>query len=111
MEHPDEEMVWLGDLSGFRIEHDDELGIELVHRCSYRMPMPGDMYYLGNIVEVARQHTDCRPFRELPSWSGLRPQQLPQLAAGIVWADLLATLILEPIDRPRKRARRWFWLW
>lgn len=64
-QHPADEMVWLGDLSGFRIIAGHGRRTELVHRCGWTHDLGDDVIsYLANLLDgPVRQHRadGCTP--------------------------------------------------
>lgn len=51
MTYPPDEMVWIGDLSGFEIVRYDDGDVYLVHRCGAEWPVdPPGAAYLGNLI-------------------------------------------------------------
>lgn len=69
--HPEKEMIWLGDLSGYQVEAissglaTDGVEVMLTHRCGFLEPLHTSDQYLGNIIEKALAHRKetCVPYR------------------------------------------------
>lgn len=75
-------MLWVGDLSGFRVEPVDADHVELAHRCGWTTrPHPAD-YFLGNLAEAALEHrrAGCLPMSVTPGGLG---EKLRQRATNI----------------------------
>lgn len=48
--YPEEEMIWLGDLSGYMVSADEDGVPILEHRCGKKWPVWGAGSYLANII-------------------------------------------------------------
>lgn len=52
-----EDTVWLGDLSGFQVDYEDDgSNVRLYHRCGYERELLSTDTFLANIVMFAMQH-------------------------------------------------------
>jgi len=55
LEYPEDQYVWIGDLSGFEVVlHHDCLW--LMHRCTWHMRLSISDGFLGNLVVYAKEH-------------------------------------------------------
>jgi hypothetical protein len=63
--HPENEMVWIGDLSGFQVEEVNDISVMLTHRCGFALILYDSDKYLGNIILKALEHRKetCVPYR------------------------------------------------
>jgi hypothetical protein len=70
-------MIWLGDLSGFRVEPLDEDRVELTHRCGWSTRPHSADYYLGNLSVAALAHRNegCLPMTVTPGGLGEKLRQ------------------------------------